>query len=349
MDFSIRLNTCHTFVEVVLSRILIAVTGMSPAVLTETVWALTREKVPWIPDQIVAITTCTGKAEIKKLLDGGGWDRLRTNLAEKGLSVDGTLAFGATDSIRVIGDGQNDFNDIATLDQNRDAADFILRVIREYTENPKTEIVASIAGGRKTMSALMLSCMSLLGREQDRVCHVLANDTYISKNKEFLFPKNKTEEKNAQIQLSDIPFVRVRGLYEKELGEAPSSYSELVTVFRNAAPPAINYPQIVVKKMAGKVFADDEDLKLSPKEFQLVSVLAEQFLAKGKSFSWWGEVLEKVEADEEFDERWLDTRWSAVASDIRTKRLEGKPYATTLIPTAKEKSTFPPENITIEP
>lgn len=62
-------------------RILVAVTGISPAILTETVWALAEQDVPWIPDQIVAVTTRTGKAAIEKLLlDGGGWDRLRKKL-----------------------------------------------------------------------------------------------------------------------------------------------------------------------------------------------------------------------------------------------------------------------------
>ena len=40
-------------------------------------------------------------------------------------------------------------------------------------EDNGTELHVSIAGGRKTMSALLFSCMSLLGREQDKVYHEL--------------------------------------------------------------------------------------------------------------------------------------------------------------------------------
>ncbi len=330
--------------------ILIAAVGTSPAVLTETIWALAQEDPARIPTQVIAITTLDGRAKIQEaLLDSNAWKTLKDTLKKRGCPVDDALHFGANDSIRVIGDGERDFRDIATREQNRSAADFILRVFRQYTEQPNTEIVVSIAGGRKTMSALMLSCISLLGREQDRVCHVLANETFFSANRDFLFPKNKTEEKKAEIQLSDIPFIRVRGLYEQQSGEAPSSYNEMVENFRDAAPPAINYPKVVVQKTAGKIFADGEDLLLSPKEFLLASVLAEHFLANGQSFSWWGTVVEKIEVDDEFEEKWAEARWSAVASDIRKKRLKGKPYASSLIPTAKEKSTFPPEHITIEP
>jgi hypothetical protein len=42
-------------------RILIAVTGISPAILTETVWALAQRDEPWLPDQVIAVTTRTGK------------------------------------------------------------------------------------------------------------------------------------------------------------------------------------------------------------------------------------------------------------------------------------------------
>lgn len=328
------------------TTVLIGVVGMSPAVLTETVWALAREDPPVIPDEVVAITTKEGREAIQaKLFGKDGWDALRKKIGSR---AKGKLRFGSEASIQVIGDGNSDFVDIATLQENEKAADFILKALRQYTEDPSSAIIASIAGGRKTMSALMLSCMSLLGREQDRVCHVLANDNYLSEHRDFLFPKNKAEEKQVQIQLSDIPFVRVRGLYEKELGETPSSYSNLVQQFQSAAPPAINYPKIEIQKAAGKIFADGKDLQLSPKEFQLASVLVGQFVARGKAFTWWGEVEKKIQADEEFDEQWSDARWSAVASDIRKKRLHGKPYASALIPIAGTPSTFPTENITIE-
>ena len=41
--------------------VLLAVTGMTPAVLTETIWALAHEKIPVIPDRVVAVTTTRGK------------------------------------------------------------------------------------------------------------------------------------------------------------------------------------------------------------------------------------------------------------------------------------------------
>lgn len=45
--------------------ILLAVTGTSPAILTETIWALAQEKPAVIPHRVVVITTTAGKAAIE--------------------------------------------------------------------------------------------------------------------------------------------------------------------------------------------------------------------------------------------------------------------------------------------
>ena len=45
--------------------VLFAVTGMSPAILTETAWALAQAKPPVIPQRVVALTTMPGKARIE--------------------------------------------------------------------------------------------------------------------------------------------------------------------------------------------------------------------------------------------------------------------------------------------
>jgi CRISPR-associated protein (TIGR02584 family) len=269
-------------------RILIAVTGTSPAVLTETVWALAQAENPWIPDQIVAVTTRTGKAVIEKLLlDGGGWDRLRQSLEKKGLPVKGALAFGTSDSIRVIGDGSRDFEDISTPEESGASADFLLGVLRQYTERPDTEIVASIAGGRKTMSALMMSCMSLLGRKQDRVCHVLANDRFISENPDFLFPSTKRDQQKANVQLCEIPFVRVRGWYEKEYAGVPPSYMTLVNRFSQIAPNPANYPKVTLNLHAGTCLVREQPVRLTPYEFALLVIIVQRIKAGRIPQSWY--------------------------------------------------------------
>ena len=236
--------------------VLVGAVGMSPAVLTETVWALAQENPPVIPDEVVVITTKNG---CDKILAGffdenAVWETLREKLG-----ADDKLRFESDSSVRIISNDLREFEDIATPEENEQAADFFLNVLREYSQNPDTQIIASLAGGRKTMSALLLSCMSLLGRKNDRVCHVLANDDYIRENINFYFPKNKAEEKAAQIRLSDIPFVRISAW--QNIKYAPLSYSGLV---RWVNTGEFNYPKIwinpysrelgVVGEQTGEIF-----------------------------------------------------------------------------------------------
>ena len=84
------------------STILLAVTGMSPAVLTETVWALAQEKEPVIPDRVVVITTISGRQAIERELlmparpDARTvWQELRRAVLGKAAERDPRLNFDA--------------------------------------------------------------------------------------------------------------------------------------------------------------------------------------------------------------------------------------------------------------
>lgn len=216
--------------------VLVGAVGMSPAVLTETVWALAQESPSVIPDDVVAITTSAGKSLIGQKLFGEDkvWDTLRNSLGE---AANGKLCF----ETRVISDENGGFSDIATPDENEHCANFILEVLQKHSRDGTTQIIASIAGGRKTMSALMLSCMGLVGREHDRVCHVLVSEPFEQRlSPPFYFPQRglvhefgqnadapiTINSEEAVIQLSDIPFVCISKW--QNLKYAPPSYSSLV-------------------------------------------------------------------------------------------------------------------------
>ena len=176
--------------------ILIAGMGTSPAVLTETVWALAHQDVPVAPDEIFVITTKYGKEAFRTAVMSGApsvWERLKAALRKEKIAIDGKLVFGDT-SIHVMPDEKGDeIDDLRTGADNMRAADFMLGELRKYTEAPDTTVLCSIAGGRKTMSALLFSCMTLLGREQDKVYHVLIPPEYeCGMEPPFYFPQKGT-------------------------------------------------------------------------------------------------------------------------------------------------------------
>lgn len=268
-------------------KILIVVSGMSPAVLTETVWALATGKPSVVPDEIVVLTTLTGRRAIEQQIIGGddpAWPRMCDALKKKRVPIDGKLNFGGTNSIQIFGNGSKDLSDITTPEENTIAADFILKTIRAYSENPSTQIYASIAGGRKTMSALMLSCMSLLAREQDHVLHVLVNEPFDGAvEPRFYFPDGRKYVRRngnpsepipssaAKIDLIDLPFVKVRSLYENRFGERVPSYAELVQGAQLAT--ASKRPHLKFDFETGRFFVGDEDVKLSETEFLALGVM----------------------------------------------------------------------------
>ncbi len=154
--------------------ILFCLVGLSPAVVTETVWALAHEAEPVVPDRVIVCTTTMGRALLnERLFAGGQWAEFVRRLeAHAGVGVGDRLRFGPVgESVRVVPAFARDreLADIVSTEDNHAVADFLLENLRPFTENAGCTVVASIAGGRKTMGALLLSAMALLGREGDRV------------------------------------------------------------------------------------------------------------------------------------------------------------------------------------
>lgn len=223
---------------------LLTVTGLSPAIVTETIWALSREKPRVLPKRVVFITTSVGAAKLREQLftpmsvfDGqSAWQALRSGLKAKD---DELIA----EDPRIIGTANkktgtfDPLPDIQTPEQNTLAAGFILEEVRRIVENPDTRLIASIAGGRKTMGALLHAAMTLIGRETDRITHVLVNAPYETMPG-FFFPgqpggplKDRDGKEhppaNAEVQLADVPFVPLRNRFE-DLHDMPGSFTGLV-------------------------------------------------------------------------------------------------------------------------
>jgi CRISPR-associated protein Csx14 len=117
----------------------------------------------------------------------------------------------------------SDLDDIRTAQDNAALAQQLLGLIKQLTERPDTALHCSLAGGRKTMSAYMALALTLYGREQDTLSHVLVSEEFES-NPKFFFPPKKNRQipirrgsdldiaqtRDARIELAEIPFIRLR-------------------------------------------------------------------------------------------------------------------------------------------
>ncbi len=230
--------------------ILIAITGLSPAILSETIWALAQEEEPVLPDRILVVTTTIGRDCLRQtFFTHDTWNILQEQLARvTGSDLSGKLRFGPiSDCIRVVPHPslQKELEDIRTPAENEAVADYLMSTLRSFSEDSDWRIIASLAGGRKTMGALLLSVMSLVGRAQDRVVHVLVDDPW-DKIPHFLYPGCPgtflhpntglpLDSRDARLSLADVPFVPLRYLFEKELRRADRSYLRLTNDLRQRA------------------------------------------------------------------------------------------------------------------
>jgi CRISPR-associated protein (TIGR02584 family) len=364
--------------------ILLAVLGMSPAVLTETIWVLAHESPPVIPHQVLVLATRPAKDRLVQVLfQEQGWDRLRSALERKGLPVSGRLCFGrAAEHVRLFpkGDGSGDLEDLATAADGEAAADFIMRALRGLTEDASTRVIASIAGGRKTMSALLTSCMVLLGRSRDRLCHVLVSPPYDSPGLQpaFLFPEADVVHRlpetgrpyaseEATIELCDLPFVRVRVWYEREYRHVPPSYMQLVRHVQGLTPESVYYPCLEIDYQNGTVAVDQKPVPVSRAEFALLWFVGQRIQAN-RPWRRWAEIgsdLERLRGSKlsrqdpewqwEFGDRDRFDREQGtrkLASSLRDKlaaAVEERGWIETLLPNLRRPSPllFPAHRIVI--
>jgi CRISPR-associated protein (TIGR02584 family) len=276
-------------------RILLAVTGLSPQIVTETVYALaTRQDKAWIPDEVHLISTTKGadNARLKLLSNEPGWfHRLRADYALPAIEFPET-------HIHIIrrSDGSL-LDDIRDDADNTLAADFICEKVRELTSSTHSELHASIAGGRKTMGFYLGYAMSLYGRPQDRLSHVLVSEPFETLP-DFFYPTPATRVINdrnglaldcrdARVWLGDIPFVRLRENLPQDLIEGRASYSQAVSEVQKALPPL----QLVLHPQTRTLILGGEHLTLSPVHFAFYWVFAERAKQTLSGLHWSEETL----------------------------------------------------------
>lgn len=142
-----------------MKKILILVSGMSPQIVTETLYALHRQTPSWVPDEIRLVTTKTGKqrAELELLKGSCHFQRWREDY-----EICQPIHFDSN-CITVIHDKQgNPLQDLRSPEDNESAADLIAATVQEFTQSPDTEVHVSLAGGRKTMGYYAGYALSIL-------------------------------------------------------------------------------------------------------------------------------------------------------------------------------------------
>jgi len=261
-------------------RILLGVCGLSPQVLTETVYALAVQRTPpWVPTEVHLVTTHEGARRAKLTLLGrspGWFARLRReyHLAE--------IAFPEENIHILMGEDDAPLTDIRSREDNERAAAQIARLVRELTSDADSALHVSIAGGRKTIGFYAGYALSLFGRPQDVMSHVLVSAPFEA-HPEFFYPTRTSriiytqppdsrplDTRTAEVTLAEIPFVRLRRLLPERLLAADVSYAELV----RATEETLGTPRLVIDIDERHIIAAGRLIQLPPSDFAFYAWMA---------------------------------------------------------------------------
>lgn len=254
------------------NRILLAIVGNSPAVVTETLYALTQtEEKPFFPTEINIITNAGNYQNIIDTLLGKNG---KIHQFCNDYKVPEPF-FTKHDIYQVISKEGITLEDVTTKEDNEIIANYITSKVRELTINNDTSLHVSIAGGRKTMTYYLGYAMSVFGRVQDLMSHVIIDDIYMSN--EFFYPSlsekiitsyngNKFDASKVKVMLNYLPYLRLRDkLTENFLKDDSITFSKLI----EASQAKLDPPSVKFKD--NKLFFGglEECVKLSNKELSL--------------------------------------------------------------------------------
>jgi CRISPR-associated protein Csx14 len=263
-----------------MKNILLAVVGLTPQVITETLFALHQEDRH--VDAIHIITTREGKEGINARLIAPGVGHYHRYLQEYSIAPD-TIAFGPDNIHTVTDDHGIELYDIAGEEENEWLLKKCLELAYGFTREPDTAVFFSIAGGRKTMSACLMIAAQFYGRPQDRVFHVLVSPEFES-NRDFFYPPRVSaaielrdkagqpyfkETRYAKINLVPLPFASIRDrLSDAMLKEPKDPAGLLLSLIRE------QIPLLVIDLPQRKVIFKKREADMSPSRLALYAFFA---------------------------------------------------------------------------
>ncbi len=255
--------------------VLVALAGLTPQVVTETLYGMWREGV--VPSEIHVLTTLPGRVKVLEgLLDArrGAFYRFCADFG-----VDHREIRFDADTVHVFhGPAGEPLEDIRTAEDNAAVADQILDLVRRLASDGRVRIHASLAGGRKTMTFYLGYALSLFGRPGDRLTHVLVSPDFENHPEFYYPPRNPVELRTdagkfvstaaARVDLVDIPFLRLGELVPTEVLKA-GGFAEVVERAEQELIARCDVPRILVDPVGCRVMTSTHTCRFSPQGFAL--------------------------------------------------------------------------------
>ncbi len=262
-------------------NILLCVAGMTPQIITETLFAL-HEKGERI-DEIRVITTLEGRNKVLQTLLEKETGKFYEFCRDFGIDSSKIKFDETTIALLDKPDGTT-LSDIRTVEDNMLAGDKICKIVAELCKDENTRIHASAAGGRKTMSIYLTAAMQLFGRHEDTLSHVLVSEDF-ENNTQFFYPPKKplllktrdgreVSTTAAEIYLANIPFILLRGIGAKAFDAENKTYKQAVEKAQKNLRLAESINELRLDLKHNLVKVADRRVKLSLREMFVYALFA---------------------------------------------------------------------------
>lgn len=252
-----------------MKNILVAAVGMSPQVVTETIYGLWIHKITI--DEIYVLTTA--QSPVKEFLIQH-LPKLSRYLKVK------LPKFDSEQNLIIHSEEEQFFaEDIDSTVRSTSFTDLTCQLLFTLTSNTNTVVHCSLAGGRKTMSISMAVAMMLFGRKQDTLSHVIATKEFERSQKAY-----PTHQDKDQIKLIFVPYIRLRNNLPQIKDYGARTFRELVTNAQKELDSKRKKPSIKPIQQEHSVVFEGTKIKFQPLQYAFYMYLLEQkkvFVSKG--------------------------------------------------------------------
>lgn len=261
-------------------RVLVSTLGLAPQVLTETLYCLAKSRHDaFIPNEIHIITTQEGAHRARLTLLDPSTAMLKA--LEDQYNITGLAKSLHEDSLHIISSAQGKaLQDIDSEQDNTAAADLITSLVRDLAADEDCALHVSIAGGRKTMGFLLGYALSIFGRPQDRLSHVLVSKPFESHPKFFFPPTDPVvlhdrdnrpiSTAQATVTLANIPVIYLRERLPLALLSGKANYSQTIEQAKGLFTPST----MTIDAQNRTLICDGVPVKLPPVLFALAAWIA---------------------------------------------------------------------------
>lgn len=241
-------------------HILVAAVGMSPQVVTETIFTLAKRGI--VIHEVYVLTTSQSPVE----------NFLKENLPVLAQYLNIKKPKFSKPNIRIYEEPEQMLSDdINSRTRSSEFTNLACVLLKELTSKKENVIHCSIAGGRKTMSVAMAVGMMLFGRKQDTLSHIIASKQFETSRRAF--PKAEEED---QVILFDVPYIRLHTLISRIAIDKVKNFSELVELAQKVLDQRSQKAFLQLHEKELQLRIETSIIKLQPMQFAFYSFIKDE-------------------------------------------------------------------------